>query len=195
MRCQILLYLYNRMADFEVTLTAYYLKMGIDCQIIPIAEKLQDVTAESGIVYLPQKTVENILQNGTENIAGLIISGGFDLMESPKLNQLIQNLHRDHKLLAAICAGPTFLAYAGVLFEFQFTTTKTPDFFIQEHQKDPFPWGNYLDKRVVRDRHIITAKGDAFVDFALEIWDWFHIFKNPAEKDETRRDFTPLPYI
>ena len=42
---------------------------------------------------------------------------------------------------------------------------------------------NFLEKRVVRDRNIITAQGIAFVDFAIEICDWFNLFENQKEKE------------
>ena len=52
--------------------------------------------------------------------------------------------------------------------------------------KDPFPRENFVSERVVRNENIITAQGIAFIDFAIEICDWFNLFEN----QEDRNNFT-----
>lgn len=47
---------------------------------------------------------------------------------------------------------------------------------------DPFPRDTYINKNVVRDNNIITAVGNAFVDFSIEILDYFGRFKDEKEK-------------
>lgn len=48
--------------------------------------------------------------------------------------------------------------------------------------EDPFPRDTYVNENVVRDNNIITAVGNAFVDFSIEILDYFGKFKDEAEK-------------
>lgn len=52
---------------------------------------------------------------------------------------------------------------------------------------DPFPRENYVPGRVVSDKNIITAQGTAFIDFAVEICDWFHLFASSDDKDHFLR--------
>ena len=49
---------------------------------------------------------------------------------------------------------------------------------------NPFPSKNYVDQRVVRDGHIITAKGRAFVDFSFAIFDYLDVYAGRAEEKE-----------
>jgi len=48
--------------------------------------------------------------------------------------------------------------------------------------KDPFPRENFISERVVRDKNIITAQGIAFIDFSIEICDWFNLFESKDDK-------------
>jgi hypothetical protein len=52
--------------------------------------------------------------------------------------------------------------------------------------ENPFEWVYYRDQRVVVDENIITAKGYAFVDFAIAICRALNLFKNDAEIIEFR---------
>jgi putative intracellular protease/amidase len=188
---KVFLYLYDTMADFEATLAAYYLNQQENFEIIPISMDTQPKTAISGIVYLPTLTVAEIGTIG-EEIAGIIFPGGYDITCPPLLQNLIVNLHNKKKLVAAICAGPTYLALAGILNGKKFTTTRLFNYYEDyPDQVDPFPRDNFQDQRVVRDGNIITAVGHAFVDFALEIWNYFGLFENEAEREAAKLDFTP----
>jgi putative intracellular protease/amidase len=94
--------------------------------------------------------------------------------------------------VSAICAGPQYLAKAGILDNHKFTTTLTVEYFESQGKKDFFPRHNYLKQNLVRDGNVITAVGNAFVDFAIEIGDWFKLFENQQEKEETLKHFKAL---
>jgi hypothetical protein len=69
---------------------------------------------------------------------------------------------------AGICAGPHLL--------------------IERGQDYPFQWENYIEDYLVRDGSIITSKGRAFIDFTIEIADYFDGFKDdvaPETKEDT----------
>jgi transcriptional regulator GlxA family with amidase domain len=71
-------------------------------------------------------------------------------------------------------SGNIHLARAGVLEDHRYTTP--------EKIQAPFPSHTYVKRTIVRDRHVVTAVAGAFVDFAIEICDWFHLFKSSQEK-------------
>jgi 4-methyl-5(b-hydroxyethyl)-thiazole monophosphate biosynthesis len=125
----------------------------------------------------------------------LIIPGGFLHDDCGDLYSLIKSLHKRGKLLAAICAGPIFLARAGVLNDIRYTTTLTEDFFISQNMKDPFPRQNLVAKDIVRDKHVITAKYNAFLEFGAEICDWFGFFTYPEEKTESLQAFKTVTSV
>lgn len=103
----------------------------------------------------------------------------------PELIQLIKKLDEEGKLLSAICAGPRFLAKAGILDKVKYTTSIKKWTQLQKDnfkEDDPFPRENFIEERVVRDQNVITATGIAFIDFAVEICDWFNLFNNEQDK-------------
>ena len=57
----ILCYLYEGMADFEVTFLLHRLRNQGHRTIVGIAETLEPVTAQSGLTYYPDKRIQDIL--------------------------------------------------------------------------------------------------------------------------------------
>ena len=51
------------------------------------------------------------------------------------------------------------------------------------NESDHFPRHNFILDRVVRDGNIITSQGYAFIDFAIEICDWFGYFEDEDDKN------------
>ena len=45
---------------------------------------------------------------------------------------------------------------------------------------------------MVRDGNIITAQGIAFIDFAIEICDWFNLFESQGEKESFSKSIKGL---
>lgn len=89
-------------------------------------------------------------------------------------------------LLEAICAGPRFLAKTGILDNVKYTTSIVEWTEAHEQQfreSDPFPRHNFVLDRVIRDGNIITAQSNAFVDFAIEVCDWFGAFDGEEDKN------------
>lgn len=171
----ILCYIYPDMADFEVVLLLHRLRNAGGRTIITIAETMEEVTAQSGLRYLPDLTIDQVNADEAE---GLIIPGGPINNEQNAILPLIRHLDAQGKLLAAICFGPQFLGRAGVLDSRQFTTSCTPEHIAGEGLADPFPRSNCLNRRCVQDGHVITAQGHAFVDFAARVCNHFHIFRD-----------------
>jgi len=184
---KVLLFLYDGMAGFEITLAAHVLNTEKAAKIVPIAYT-DTINSAAEITYRADTTVEEALN--LEDVAGLIIPGGFQCDLREELIELIRRLDKAKKLLAAICAGPQYLARAGVLTDRSYTTslrTWTKEDEERFGGADPFPRETFRPQRVVRDDHIITAYGDAFVDFAVEIFEYFGLFRDDAEREEYLR--------
>lgn len=180
---KILVFLYDDMADFEITFVTHLLGADLGKEIITIGYEDKLIRSKSGIIYKPAKLIKDVLQ---EEVEGLIIPGGWNGEIRPELLELIQNLNTKGILLGSICAGPRFLAKAGVLENVKYTTSIVN--WTEMHMKqfmegDPFPRQNFVLDRVIRDRNIITAQGNAFVDFAIEIADWFGAFDDEEDKN------------
>ncbi|MBY9003068.1 MAG: DJ-1/PfpI family protein [Candidatus Lokiarchaeota archaeon] len=186
---EILCFIYDGFADFETVLTCSGIDGDENYRVTYIAYEKTPVLSSSGLKIIPDKSLSEI--NSTKNIEGLIIPGGGTRIFKPELGKLIKQLNEEKKLLAAICAGPEFLAKAGILKGKKYTTTAEPQSYEEKKEIDPFPRDSYVDTRIIQDGNIITAKGHAFTDFALEIWDWYNLYDTEKEKDDLRKDFTP----
>lgn len=96
---------------------------------------------------------------------GLFIPGGraaFLLRENKKVLQLIKDFHACGKYLMAICAGPTVLAFAGVMEGKKYISFPGTEAEMRGAVR--------IEKQTVSDGKIITAIGaGAVYEFALEI--------------------------
>ena len=170
---KILCFIFENMVDFEMTLACHL----VDKEIVPIAYEIKVIKSNSGMYYYPMATAKEALEY--TDVDGLIIPGGPNDEQRQELTELINKLNDKGKLLAAICAGPQYLARSGVLKGKKYTTTLTKDMIKEvfpDVKEDPFPRDTYVNEKVVKDNNIITAVGNAFVDFSVEIADYFGKF-------------------
>lgn len=186
----VLCFLYDTFVEFEMSLVCYYINREEDFQVIYIGYQKTPIRSSGGISVKVDKTIEEI--KSTKDIEGIIIPGGFERVLKPELKFLIKKLHEEKKLVAAICAGPEFLAKSGILKGRKYTTTIPPSEYVEKNEEDPFSREMYKETRMIRDENIITAKGSAFVDFALEVWDFLNMYEYENEREESRVMFTPI---
>jgi putative intracellular protease/amidase len=178
---KVLCFISDEMADFEVTLAFHFLKSKGNREIVTVGYDLSGVVSQAGFTYLPDRTIAQALD--LQDVEGLVFPGGPIREQRDELTELILKMDAEKKLLAAICFGPQYLGRAGVLDQHRFTTSCSEDKIKALQVCDPYPRKNYVEERVVRDEHVITAKGDAFVDFAFAVADYLDAF---AGKDDER---------
>lgn len=186
---KVLCFLYEGFADFEIVLVSIAINQAEDYEMEFIAYENSPVKSSGGLTIIPDKTVSDI--SHTDEIDGLIIPGGNDRIIKPELTKLVKKLNEENKLLAAICAGPEFLAKIGILNGVKYTASAPPEEYRDKNEPDPFPRDTYVETRIIQDGNIITAQGFAFVDFALKIWDWYNLYDYEEEKEELKKQFTP----
>ena len=177
---EILIFLYEGFAEFEITSVSWQVGDNSDFKITTIAYDLDPIRTSS-FVFMPSKKVSDI--TSIENVVALVIPGGNLLDLREELINLITRCFNNNILLAAICAGPQYLAASGILKDIKFTTSRTPERYIELEQEDPFSWENYIETRLVLDRNVLTAKGYAYNDFALKLWELLKII-NIEEMDD-----------
>ena len=193
-------FIFDNMTDYEITFISHLLKADAGKDIITVSYDDRMIKSASGLLYKAGALVRDV---SADELDGLIICGGWYGEVRGELVELIRNLNFQGKLLAGICgAGTFFLAVSGVLSNVSYTTPITC--WTEKHvsvfgSADPFPRENYVPARVVADKNIITAQGTAFIDFAVEICNWFGLFESQEDKDsfihlyKGRDFFTPLP--
>lgn len=190
---KILVFIFDGMTDYQMTFITHLLGADAGKEITTIAYENKIIKGRSGLLYNPERLVTNVLN---EDVEGLILCGGCYGDAKPELIQLINKLNFERKLLGAICgAGTVLLAKAGVLNNVKYTT---PIVEWSQKQidtyggKDPFPRENLVLERVIRYENVITAQGIAFIDFAIEICDWFNLFENQEDRNDFSKNIKGL---
>jgi len=179
---KILCYIYEEMADFEITFLLHRLKNTGKKEIISISSDREIKQSQSGLSYIPDNIIKDIVC--LDDVDALIIPGGPIDNNQNDILDLINRMIANDKLVAAICFGPQFLARAGVLDKYKYTTSCSADKIIKLGCEDPFNWENYIDKRVVIDRNLITAQGYAFVDLASAVCRYLNVFESEVQEYE-----------
>ena len=190
---KILIFIFDGMTECEITFISHLLALNGGKEIVTIAYEDKMIKSSAGFLYKPERLVRDVINDDVE---GLIISGGWYGDTREELLILINKLNAEGKLLGAICgSGTVFLAKAGVLKDVKYTTPVAE--WTKKHidvfgEKDPFPRENFISERIVIDKNIITALGNAFIDFAIAIYDWFNLFESQEEKDDFIKDIKGL---
>ncbi len=179
---KVLCYLYDGMADFEISLTLHRLRNTGRREIVSVSDSGNKIQAQSGLNYVADQRIDDIMN--IEAYEALIIPGGPIDNEQNGINGIARKMLQRQKLVAAICFGPQFLGRAGVLDEYKYTTSCSQEKIKALGCGDPFNRANYVEQRVVADRNLITAKGYAFVDFAMAVCDYLNIFEDAKQRYE-----------
>ena len=174
---QVLLLIYPTFSEFEVTVATTILAKAFD--VVTIGLDLSPVASEGGLACLPHDTIPNV---DPEEYAGMIIPGAPEfrpVFESEPLARLVRALDASGKPLAAICGGPAMLAKAGALHGRRYTASLPP-----EHRSFlGMPEEGFTEEDLVQDGHILTATGQAYVEFGLATSRLFGYFRDEEHFD------------
>jgi len=187
MNKRLLVYYYEGMADFELSGVAIVTGCFMEYRIDSVARSMEPVKALTGLLYQPTLPWQELKRMGADAFDGLIIPGGNKIEFYDDLMGLIREFNDQGKLTAAICAGPQYLGKAGILNGRRFTASFTLEEIAQKVQEGIFPSAGWTSEKVVRDQNVITADGFSFIDFGIEIGDYFHSFKTPEEKENVKK--------
>ncbi len=163
---KILVFIADGFEEVEaLTVVDYLRRLNIIVDMVSISENHQ----VSGSHYIEVTTNKLISEIKHKDYDGLVIPGGMpgatNLKDNSQVIELVQKMHADNKMIAAICAGPIVLEKAGIIEGKNITSY--PNF--EQKLKN----SNYKKDKTVRDGNIITARGPYFaVDFTFEIVDY-----------------------
>ena len=156
---KICMIIYEKMAFHSAALLAYLLKEeGI--HIHYAAEEYGTVVTKEGLTVGADIEISEIK---ADEYDGIIIPGGEPeaLIKNSRLKALIRECLQKRKIVGSICAGTILLEEYGVLAEKKYTSSFD---FSGVGEKES---GTNLKKAVVRDGNLITARGQALIEFAL----------------------------
>lgn len=175
---------YDHFANFEVIIAVGNLAARGD--IIGVALENRPFHSEEKQTFLPAMTIRDV---DPRDVDVFLIPGGVvdPIIEDPHLKTLLLKLNEQGKIIGAICGGVILLGQYGILDGKSFTC------FARRYEIDDatlekyFKNANYTGQDVVVDSNIVTAMGQAFIEFGTEVADLAGVFATPEEKEQDYR--------
>jgi 4-methyl-5(b-hydroxyethyl)-thiazole monophosphate biosynthesis len=169
--------LYDGFADFEIAPLLLLLKSKTDVTTFSFESGYQ--TSEEQLKVLIDKELSDVDAN---EIDLLIIPGGNPEPHRDRtdLHDLLRAVHSNGKVIAAICGGPGFLAHAGLL-----KGLRVAHGYSEEDAPRVFEGSVITNEDVVVEGTVITARGQAYAEFAVEVCKQFGYFETEKEAADT----------
>lgn len=167
MKKKLALMVYPNFSMQEIASICGLFKWEFDNETVVFSSSLEEINSEEGLLIKPQKTFDEFV---IEDYSCLILPGCSDFSKPIRDTKITEFLKRfnenDDFVIGAICAGPLFLAQAGLLANKKFINS----LFVEVNEMFPFiNEENLVYKPVVEEGNIITAVGSAFNEFAISI--------------------------
>ena len=172
--------IFNGFVHFEVAIVSYLLNTKF--KVVTLAPTVEGVRSEEGMIIQPDEVISEKL---VESLNCLIIPGGNEenIINNQALKSLVSTMNKNKKILGAICSGVLVFAEMGVLKEQEFTTS------IPQEEFSKHITSTYKDQNTVSSGHVVTAKANGYVDFALELGKKLKLFEDYNDFEETRQFF------
>ncbi len=167
MNKKIALLIYPEFSFQEIANLSALFRWYYDTETVTFSTTKDVVKSEEGFLIVPNKTVDEF--DITEYDC-LILSGCSDL-RLPLRDDAITDflalfIGNNEFVIGAICAGPIFLAKAGLLKDKKFVNS----LYVEMNKKFKFvDEQNISYQPIVKDGNIITAVGTAYKEFAIEV--------------------------
>jgi cyclohexyl-isocyanide hydratase len=171
----------------QLDLTGPYEVFGrlSDTKVLLIAESLQPLQSDNGLLLTPDTTFETASQ-----LDVLFVPGGrgiFDAMQNKKLINFLQKQAVNAKYVTSVCTGSLVLAAAGLLNGYKATTHWLSLNLLKLFNVE------VVEERVVVDRNRITGGGvTAGIDFGLYVA--AKLFSEDVAKEaQLMMEYNPAP--
>lgn len=154
--------LYDTSCFFEIVILNYFMSLT-GCEIIYCSLDGQPVRAMEGYSVNADMALKDV---DSRQIRSFFVPGGdISAIDTDEVREYLQELKSRQVLIGGICAGVDLLARAGILDDWDSTRSSDLD--------------------IVNDGHVITARANAYVDFAIEAAKELGLFEDEADMQET----------
>ena len=192
MKKRIFIYLFDGYADWEIAYLAPELNKSDHHELIYASKDGKSVKSMGGLTIKPSCSLSEII---TAELELLILPGGnmWEKEKPEKIQQLVVQVYKSNKPIAAICAATTFLGKTGMLDDIKHTSN---DLNYLKGIAPAYKGADlYQNTLAITDSNIITANGIAPIEFTREVFrmvnlykeenleKWFQLFKNGIWKE------------
>jgi putative intracellular protease/amidase len=176
---KIALFYYDGFAEFEIVSIGLLLK---DQTIISIALENREYRSEEQQRFCVDQVIQDV---DVDSIDLLVIPGGnpAPLIENQDLKSFIEKLAKGNKKISGICGGASLLAGLGFL-KGKKCTGMTSGVKPGHESYAYYSESSISTEYVVVDGNIITAQGQAYAEFAVELVRQLGLYQDNAEYGE-----------
>lgn len=154
--------IYDGCCFYEIVTLSYFMRYS-GCDLVFCAPEKKLVRAMEGFTVHPDLSVEEL---DCRQIRSLIVPGGTAcVINRPGIHALLRALRDQRALIAGICAGVDVLDDAGILRNIRSTHS--------------------ADEDLVCADNVITARANAYVDFAIKTAEVLGLFSSREDMEET----------
>ena len=153
---------YDKSWFYEIVILNYFMSFS-NCDMVFCSLDGKPVRTMEGFSVNADMPLEALEK---DQIRSFILPGGnIAEIDTPEVKSYLQALMKREILIAGICAGVDVLDHAGILCDVESTHSSDED------------W--------VTDKNVITARANAYVDFAVEVAKKLDLFASEADLQET----------
>ncbi|MFI3214889.1 MAG: DJ-1/PfpI family protein [Eubacteriales bacterium] len=154
--------LYDTCCMYEIVLLNYFMQYT-KADVLLVSVTGQPITTMEGYKIVVDGAIDDV---DTSIVRSFIITGGhIDNVNTQSVKKLILDIKKRDVLIGGICAGVDLLNDAGVLSDLESTHSKDVD--------------------LIKDNRVVTARANAYVDFAIEIAKELKMFTDEKDLQET----------
>lgn len=153
---------YNESCFYEIVILNYFMNFT-NCEMVFCSLDGKAIRAIEGFSVNVDMALRDLEK---EQIRSFIIPGGnISEIDKEEVRAYLQDLKEREVLIAGICAGVEVLDHAGILQNVRSTHS--------------------TDEDLVNDKNVITARANAYVDFAIEVAKKLDLFVSEEDLQET----------
>lgn len=153
---------YDRCCFYEIVILSYFLSYS-HCDMVFCSPDGTPVRAMDGFSVHADASLEEL---DNAQIRSITVPGGaVSEIDTAEVGNFLRDLKQRGALIAGICAGVDVLEHAGILRDVKSTHSSNDD------------W--------VSDKQVITARANAYVDFAVEVAKKLGLFASEEALQET----------
>lgn len=177
---KIALFYYDGFCEFEVVLVG--LLFHHHHEIISIALENREYTSEEQQRFCVDNAIKDVDVN---SIDLLVIPGGdpTPLVDNHELKDFVEALVHRNKKIGGICGGASLLAGLGIL-KGKKCTGDTSGVDPNSDESKYYAGSTVSDEHVIVDGNIITAQGQAYAEFAVELAYQMGLHKDKEECED-----------
>lgn len=154
--------LYDTSCFFEIVILNYFMSQT-ECEMLYCSLDGKPIKATEGYSVNVNAALKDI---DPEQVRSFIVPGGdISAIDTDEVRNCLRELKSRQVLIGGICAGVEPLEHAGILNGLRSTKS--------------------TDSDIVNDQHVITARANAYVDFAIETAKELELFEDEADLQET----------